>query len=434
MGRQSSRLYFQGKDHKDIYYNGHYHDAMYLSDSNGNVTLVWEKLKGTLVKHVSMLSYVNGKYYAVVESADYMYEKGFPVLYEGAFLSGMYEKGKIFGDEPVRGASFIMYADSNELTIIRTYDISERHIARIPINENGADMENISYGIENGIYRFSNYTATNRYYYGNGDNYYYGSSEDFFKNGNKLEGAMEPIIDARNKLVSSYSITFNTSAVDGDLQFKTFDGNEEFHTYNISLTNVLENARELFIDQYNWNINQASSITLSSISRVNIGYSNIAMVDNSTGYILISATLRNKIGTRNYTFLKYYKLKINFNSFTLLDAKAIDTNDGYIFHSYMIGTNKYRVQIATKSNNTGISYGLINDDYANDVFIDRFHILDIPSIIFNSLSGYRICSLAFNNDTLIIKISEGTRTDYSFITIDTKNKTAKYSEIDMYAE
>ena len=45
MGRQSARLYFQGKDHKDIYFNGHYHDRMYLSDGEGNVTLVWEKIK-----------------------------------------------------------------------------------------------------------------------------------------------------------------------------------------------------------------------------------------------------------------------------------------------------------------------------------------------------------------------------------------------------
>lgn len=40
MGKQSSRLYFQGKDHKDIYYQGHYHDAMYIGS-----TLVWEKIK-----------------------------------------------------------------------------------------------------------------------------------------------------------------------------------------------------------------------------------------------------------------------------------------------------------------------------------------------------------------------------------------------------
>lgn len=40
MGRQSSRMYFCGKDHKDIYYQGHYHDKMYIGSQ-----LVWEKLK-----------------------------------------------------------------------------------------------------------------------------------------------------------------------------------------------------------------------------------------------------------------------------------------------------------------------------------------------------------------------------------------------------
>ncbi len=44
MERQSSRIYFEGKYHKDIYFQGHYHKAMYLTDSAGNPTLVWEKL------------------------------------------------------------------------------------------------------------------------------------------------------------------------------------------------------------------------------------------------------------------------------------------------------------------------------------------------------------------------------------------------------
>lgn len=35
MERQSSRIYFQGKYHKDIYFQGHYHKAMYLTDSGG---------------------------------------------------------------------------------------------------------------------------------------------------------------------------------------------------------------------------------------------------------------------------------------------------------------------------------------------------------------------------------------------------------------
>ena len=40
MGKQSARLYFKGKDHKDIYYKGHYHVKMYKGDQ-----LIWEKIK-----------------------------------------------------------------------------------------------------------------------------------------------------------------------------------------------------------------------------------------------------------------------------------------------------------------------------------------------------------------------------------------------------
>lgn len=41
MGRQSSRLYFNGKDHKDIYFQGHYHKAMYYGKEGG---YIWQKL------------------------------------------------------------------------------------------------------------------------------------------------------------------------------------------------------------------------------------------------------------------------------------------------------------------------------------------------------------------------------------------------------
>lgn len=40
MGAQTSRLWFRGSDHKDIYYQGKYHDEMYIGD-----TLVWKKDK-----------------------------------------------------------------------------------------------------------------------------------------------------------------------------------------------------------------------------------------------------------------------------------------------------------------------------------------------------------------------------------------------------
>ncbi len=40
MGKQSARLIYRGKDHKDIYFQGHYHDAMYLG-----YELLWHKIR-----------------------------------------------------------------------------------------------------------------------------------------------------------------------------------------------------------------------------------------------------------------------------------------------------------------------------------------------------------------------------------------------------
>lgn len=40
MGMQSSRMIYRGKDHKDIYFQGHYHDAMYLG-----YELLWHKIR-----------------------------------------------------------------------------------------------------------------------------------------------------------------------------------------------------------------------------------------------------------------------------------------------------------------------------------------------------------------------------------------------------
>lgn len=48
MGKQSARILFQGKDHKDIYMNGYYHSAVYLckesEDGKVNCELVWRKI------------------------------------------------------------------------------------------------------------------------------------------------------------------------------------------------------------------------------------------------------------------------------------------------------------------------------------------------------------------------------------------------------
>lgn len=64
MGRQSARLINRGKDHKDIFFNGHYHKQMWITDKNANPTLVWEKLKTlnafTFTVRDTMVSYTAG--------------------------------------------------------------------------------------------------------------------------------------------------------------------------------------------------------------------------------------------------------------------------------------------------------------------------------------------------------------------------------------
>lgn len=47
MGKQSARLYYKRKDHKDIYYKGHYHVKMYKGDQ-----LIWEKIKPSAWKKI----------------------------------------------------------------------------------------------------------------------------------------------------------------------------------------------------------------------------------------------------------------------------------------------------------------------------------------------------------------------------------------------
>lgn len=72
MGAQSSRLYFDGKDHKDIYYQGKYHTAMYKGNQ-----LVWAKAE---IEDVSFppnypvyFKEIDGKLYGIYDNG-YIWE------------------------------------------------------------------------------------------------------------------------------------------------------------------------------------------------------------------------------------------------------------------------------------------------------------------------------------------------------------------------
>jgi len=416
----TDRIFFEGHYHNDVFFEGRYHKEAWL-----NGELVWQKAKGEPVKYVSMLSYVNGKYYAVAESTKNMTDEGFPILYEGKSLGRMHGRGRIFGDEPVRGASYIMYADLDELTIIRTYMYKEltRHIVRIPLNETGADMDNISYGMATGAYKFSNFTTSDRrYFYGNVNNYYYYDTREkaFFKNDNRLEEIIQPDVAVNEELIEIGTIG-DFSSFGAYWQFVIMHGeNEEFRTVDISLTAILEDAcRSL-----GWNDPEIASVRISETGAY-------AMISNTVGYVHIRVVLNNKVSHVSYT--KIYKIKIDFGDFSLLEWEDIGTAITYGVYSYMIGTGKYRVQIAVQKGQTGLSYGLIGGDYSDDVFIRKAIITNLPSYVRTDFEYYRICSLADNGSTLIIKIGNDTASVPGFIVVDVKNKTAKYAEIDIYS-
>lgn len=67
MGRQSSRIFFQGKDHKEIFFRGHYHRAAYIGNQ-----LVWEKLTDFIGKYwaYTLGAAVSNAFNAVLKASD----------------------------------------------------------------------------------------------------------------------------------------------------------------------------------------------------------------------------------------------------------------------------------------------------------------------------------------------------------------------------
>lgn len=54
MNTQSARIILNGKDHKDIYFNGKYHNQMWRTNEYGKPTLLWEKLNESTYRGFNM--------------------------------------------------------------------------------------------------------------------------------------------------------------------------------------------------------------------------------------------------------------------------------------------------------------------------------------------------------------------------------------------
>lgn len=92
MGKQSARIVYRGKDHKDIYFHGKYHNAMYVCKDGEKAELYWRKLydEGYFVYTFSIFSLTNSYSTAI------MYPKYKIREYHSLNSVGIYHSDKYF--------------------------------------------------------------------------------------------------------------------------------------------------------------------------------------------------------------------------------------------------------------------------------------------------------------------------------------------------
>lgn len=127
MGKQSARLYYDGKDHKDIYFRRKYHRAMYLGSE-----LLWEKLpseKCFLYKHNGYPRVFDAESYVLTDYPEYSAISDNDVygnnLYTSVGNNLFTHDGKKFFEQNI-DAEFIA----------RSYNVQDGFIAAIPLGNN----------------------------------------------------------------------------------------------------------------------------------------------------------------------------------------------------------------------------------------------------------------------------------------------------------
>lgn len=457
MGRQSSRLYFRGKDHKDIYYNGHYHDAMYLSDGEGNLTLVWEKLKGELIPYISMVSYVGGKYYLVAESSEFTTDLGYPVLYEGESLSKMKKRGLIFEDNPVRSRYHVMHSYLDRLIVIKTYNVSEKYIAVIPITNGKADMDNITYELD--IYEYSGYTPyqSSEYIYRRGNYYYcsYNSGWRFYKNNAKLpyDIYFRDICINNDRLIAIGGLIKNRVGSDiPALQFGIFD--DETDTIELKETSLepvikhlqdseREGAIEYLKKSYNDYRYISDSIeSVEASCREGEKFNNYFRASDSKWYKTVNISMKVKfngmyrLGTHyvstindaNYNAI--YRTAINFDKLIIESYSRVNYDYGTYILSQLIAP-QICVQITRNGADPArLNWGLPDEDYAETNSPTSY----IGDYNFPDLRDITIASVSARGNELIVARNTSWLEHANFIVINTDKKTAYYKKIEAYEE
>lgn len=181
MERQSSRIYFQGKYHKDIYFQGHYHKAMYLTDSGGDATLVWEKISGTPPSRITLIESIGDRYYGIGSIKGGVYGHG--DLFEGASPYGLIlavRSGRSDGVILIREAEGIMAVGGMRFNEVFDNLSNDRryHVDFIPSMGSRLDLSGTAVADMDRLYRIGETVIR----YKNGDStiygYYLGGSND----------------------------------------------------------------------------------------------------------------------------------------------------------------------------------------------------------------------------------------------------------------
>lgn len=137
MGKQSSRIYFQEKDHKDIWFQGNYHNAMYVGSQ-----LVWKKLPVGkniyLLGGRSEIADYNGKF-GYTDHILFLRKKGFVSVFDGYIqysndltawvrlheIEDGYYGMRFLNDDELYGVKSIAVNESKYETSVFRYSIKE---------------------------------------------------------------------------------------------------------------------------------------------------------------------------------------------------------------------------------------------------------------------------------------------------------------------
>lgn len=161
MGKQSSRMIYRGKDHKDIFFQGHYHDAMYKGTE-----LVWHKIR-------------REGYYSIIVRTK-MREMLVLIFNEktGEFEEIMKIKNNT--ESPAYYIPLLSSADGERIYVstLGTESLAAASIDGINFGNTNLDYEDIYYGFWTGDHYYSNYIWS---LYQSGS-YYLSKVEVIFKN------------------------------------------------------------------------------------------------------------------------------------------------------------------------------------------------------------------------------------------------------------